>query len=156
MEPITESLGPRVSRPSLVRGDFAVFLEDSVLHKSIEKFSLWKCRGASGMSTNKPVFQMLFSSLTPGSSHTLDFSADGGTSLLCTGGVLCVLLKGLCSSRGSPLPHHVSLSVIIRTTCSVCVEFIPIGFWTNEKPGTEAPVCMTTEGRGSSRSYCLP
>lgn len=29
MEPVTESLGPRVSRPSLVRGDFAVFLKDS-------------------------------------------------------------------------------------------------------------------------------
>lgn len=74
-----------------------------VLRRSNEKCSLWKCRGALSVSTNKPVFRMLFNSLTSGSSHTLDdFSADGGTLLLCTGGVLCVLLKGLCSLPIAP------------------------------------------------------
>lgn len=69
-----------------------------VLYRSIEKRSLWKCRGALGMSTNKPVFEMLFSSLTPGSSHTLDdFSADGGT--LHWGSAVCSIERSLFIPR---------------------------------------------------------
>lgn len=40
MEPVTESLGPRVSRPSLVRGDFAVFLKDSEFYIGLMKNAL--------------------------------------------------------------------------------------------------------------------
>lgn len=157
MESVMERLGPRVSRPSLVRGDFAVFLKDSGFYIGPMKNALSENGVGLRACLQINLFSKCFSTVWPQKAVTPSiFLQIGGTWLLCTRGVLCVLLKGLCSSRGSPLPHHDSPSVIIHPTCSVCVVFTPIGFWTDEKPGTEVPVCMATGGRGTSRSYRLP